>query len=444
MLAPILRALPHRAIQPDSEEIPVSPESSLPSLMPSTNDIDDRDQTPEGTALPVPHIDLAARERERRLAASARSPNQSPTRISMHIATSSMHIATSADLPSEEINKDDFDDLPDLIPITDDEDNSFSDDETSSDNNDNQGGCSPSFSDTDNDPAPPAAPAIPANADSADSNSDSDYSFVKCSHPCPHPLASTMSAAATVEQNSCTEAPILHPGVYTINILNDFVEAFKSFFLYKKVKAEDCIHMAIPMLCGLAMKSWIQLESARDEAPLIDWMWEFFLVQLKEKWLPDNWFVQVKKTWNASQGKRLWFEFQLTVCSANKDLVGLASYLDTDDMHLHLKECINDDLAEVYLKANHKGELANLKDIDKWIEEVRLLDEDIRKEASHGKHLFKALLAENMTQTLGNATSANKAARMTHAQTMASSNLTHPPLHLTPNPCPIQRDALHA
>ncbi|KAK0432295.1 uncharacterized protein EV420DRAFT_1655812 [Desarmillaria tabescens] len=378
-LAPILRALPHCAIQPDSEEIPVSPGSSLPSLMPSTNDIDDRDQMPEGTALPVPHINLAARERERCLAASAQSPNQSPTQISMHIAT-------SADLPSEEINKDDFEDLSDLIPITDDEDDSFSDNEISSDNDDDQGGCSPLSSDTDNDPAPPAAPAIPSNADSADSDSDSDYSFVKHSCPCPHPLASTMSAAATVEQNSCTEAPILHPSVYTINILNDFAKAFESFFLYKKVKAEDRI----------------RLESARDEAPLIDWTWEFFLAQLKEKWLLDNWFVQVKKTRNASQGKRPWFEFQLTVHSANENLVGLVSYLDTDDMRLHLEEHMNDDLAEVYLKANHKEELANLKDIDKWIEE--------------------ALLAENMTQTLGNAMSANKAARTTHAQTTASSN----------------------
>ncbi|KAK0444928.1 uncharacterized protein EV420DRAFT_1648642 [Desarmillaria tabescens] len=210
MLALILRALPHCAIQPDSEEIPVSPESSLPSLTPSTNDIDDRDQMPEGTALPVPHIDLAAHERERYLAALA-----------------CMHIAISADLPSEEINKDNFDDLPDLIPITDNEDDSFSDDETSSDNDDDQGGCSLLSSDTDNDPAPPAAPAIPANADSADSDSDSDYSFVKHSRSCPHPLAFTMSMAATVEQNLCTEAPILHPGVYTIDILNDFVEAFK-------------------------------------------------------------------------------------------------------------------------------------------------------------------------------------------------------------------------
>ncbi|KAK0444929.1 uncharacterized protein EV420DRAFT_1648643 [Desarmillaria tabescens] len=93
-----------------------------------------------------------------------------------------------------------------------------------------------------------------------------------------------------------------------------------------------------------------------------------------------------------------------------------------DDMRLHLEEHMNDDLAKAYLKANHKGELANLKDIDKWIEKVHLLDKDIHKEASCGKHLFKVLLAENTTQTSGNATSVNKVARMTHAQTMASSN----------------------
>lgn len=60
---------------------------------------------------------------------------------------------------------------------------------------------------------------------------------------------------------------------------------------------------------------------------------------------------------------------------ANENLLRLPSYLKNDDMHLHLEECMSDNLSEAYLCANCVKEMDNIKDFDKWIKEVHVLDE---------------------------------------------------------------------
>lgn len=200
-------------------------------------------------------------------------------------------------------DSDKFTDLPDLIPISDNEDKDF--DPSSSDSSLSSSDHSSHSSPSDNDKAPP--PPIPLQDSESSSDSDRNPPCQTRSTPCP--FFHTMSSTAMIEQHSCTDTPILHPGVYNINIFNEFSKAFDAFFLYKKVKDEDKVLMAVPVLRGPAMKSWIRLMVNQMPDPLSGWMWEHFLIQLKSKWLLDNWFVQVKKTRNMSQRKRTWFNF---------------------------------------------------------------------------------------------------------------------------------------
>ncbi|PBK87130.1 hypothetical protein ARMGADRAFT_1085896 [Armillaria gallica] len=131
-------------------------------------------------------------------------------------------------LSDKDKDKDEFTDLPDLLPLTnDDDDYSTSSALSISSSDDTLFSDSTSPTNMDDEAAPPPPPQVPANYDSLVSDHHIPPSCV--SH---HPV---MSNAATVEQKSCTDAPILHPGIYTIDIFNEFSEAFESFFLYKRV-----------------------------------------------------------------------------------------------------------------------------------------------------------------------------------------------------------------
>lgn len=129
------------------------------------------------------------------------------------------------------------------------------------------------------------------------------------------------------------------------------------------------------------------------------WNWS------KSKWLPNNWFVQVKKQQNVAQGKWTWFNFQLHACVAIENFLGLPSYLADDDMQMHLEEQMSEDLGKVYLHANHAKEMENITDFDKWVEEVHMLNENLCNEVLHGKKLFQALLAQSSSSSATSSTS---------------------------------------
>ncbi|KAK0460237.1 uncharacterized protein EV420DRAFT_1478754 [Desarmillaria tabescens] len=300
---------------------------------------------------------------------SSSSSNSSASAAS-HIRANSSSSNSSSSATSFNKEEDDFADLPDLLPITDNDDDD--DLSSSSSSSSSSSASAPASHNPQLDSEDDASNASVVDSSSLCS-SDSDFIPAPKRKPAFVPASSanrhTMSAIAVVEQNSCTDAPILHPGYYTIDIFNEFNEAFESFFLYKKIKPEVHVLMAFSALCGPAMKSWIRLISACETDPVANWTWDHFMAQLKAKWLSDNWFFQVKKTHNATQGKRPWFEFQLTVRSANENLIGMPSYLDDEDMRLHLEERMSEDLAEEYLKANRQGWLDSITDLDKWVDE---------------------------------------------------------------------------
>ncbi|KAK0186577.1 hypothetical protein F5146DRAFT_1142953 [Armillaria mellea] len=272
----------------------------------------------------------------------------------------------------------DSDCSPLLIPLSDNKD--F--DPSSSD---------PSSSDSDNTSSILSfMPNVLCTSDMSSSDSDHPAPLIPiCKH-----IPSTMSNIAILEHASLTIAPILQPEVYTIDVFNKFHEAFNSFFLYKKVVDDAHVLMALSALRSPAMKSWIHLISASTMDPIANWTWDHFMAQLKLKWLPENWTLQVKRLRNAAQGKHPWFEFQLAVHGANKNLLSLPGYLSNTDIQLHLEECMSDDLAEAYSKANRDHHLEQITNLDHWLDEVWVLDDGIRKEASHGKQLFKLLMAE--------------------------------------------------
>ncbi|KAK0184508.1 hypothetical protein F5146DRAFT_1006501 [Armillaria mellea] len=76
-----------------------------------------------------------------------------------------------------------------------------------------------------------------------------------------------------------------------------------------------------------------------------------------------------------------------------------------DDMRMHLEERMSEDLGKVYLHANYAKEMENITDFDKWVEEVHVLNENLRNEVLHGKKLFQALLAQSSSSSATSSTS---------------------------------------
>lgn len=83
-----------------------------------------------------------------------------------------------------------------------------------------------------------------------------------------------------------------------------------------------------------------------------------------------------------------------------------------------------EDLADAYLKANRDRRMDNITDLDRWLDEVRILDDDMRKEASRGKRLFKLLMAESGMMSVQNAP--EKCQHLPHANSTAMSASTIP------------------
>lgn len=98
-------------------------------------------------------------------------------------------------------------------------------------------------------------------------------------------------------------------------------------------------------------------------------------------------------------------------------IVDLAAYLDNDNMHLHLEKHMCKDLAGSYLHANCKNDFIDIVNLNKWIDKVCILDNNLCREASYGKKLFRTLMAENSSTFTPIAFSTTKPSHFPHAQT---------------------------
>ncbi|KAF8234220.1 hypothetical protein L208DRAFT_1262803, partial [Tricholoma matsutake] len=86
-------------------------------------------------------------------------------------------------------------------------------------------------------------------------------------------------------QASPSSAPILSAGRLTVNVICQFENACRCYFLMKGVDAADPVGKIIYNFESTTVQSWIN----PDEVQLISLQFPEFLVMLKKKFLPHTW-----------------------------------------------------------------------------------------------------------------------------------------------------------
>ncbi|KAL4070181.1 hypothetical protein V8B97DRAFT_2024186 [Scleroderma yunnanense] len=176
------------------------------------------------------------------------------------------------------------------------------------------------------------------------------------------------SKAGHCEQVALNKLPILMAGKITPKVLQAWEMSCLQFFWQKEITEKDQVGKIAWNLQDVHVCDWYN----HDCDHLNSLTFEDFMKEVQSYWLLSDWVAWVcQKMLALTQGDKAFHVWAAVVQSQNVLLQGDKSHLSDDSLCYHLESHMHIDLIADYHSANVTVE----KDLHKWIEKVRLLDE---------------------------------------------------------------------
>jgi hypothetical protein len=199
----------------------------------------------------------------------------------------------------------------------------------------------------------------------SDSSSEDSADFTRI-------MSSSKGNMAEVIHSAPTKPPILTAGAITPETVRQFENACRTFF-HNKENLADADHVA-RMVGGL-------------QDPLIqDWYWnnqirfdamsfKDFMEELRSKWLPKDWEVDVRRKLLSTKQNGLFWEWVVRLRAWNALLRGTTHHLDETQLLNQMEANLEPFLSNAVIE-----EEITERDLDKWLSIVKNLDDKKRRE----------------------------------------------------------------
>lgn len=231
----------------------------------------------------------------------------------------------------------------------------------------------------------------------------------------------TSSKTGRCEQAAPNQPPFLTAGDLTPEVLRAWEMGCRHFFRQKEVAEKAQVGRVAWNLQDLRIQDWY----INDRDRLNALSFAEFMQEVRSCWLPSDWVAMVRQKMLAStQGEKPFHVWAAEIQSQNALLRGYPSHLSDEKLYYHLESHMHVDLFADYRLANIVAE----KDLRKWIEKVRLLDEKRLRYAARQKEAIEAALRALNRQPLHASYVANVRSRDAKAAAEGKTRVRLPPL----------------
>jgi len=249
------------------------------------------------------------------------------------------------------------------------------------------------------------------------SSDSSDYSLP------PYRNTAVMSSSKTgrCEQPATNKPPLLTPGDLTPEALQAWEMGCRRFFRQKDVAERDQVGRVAWNLQEPRVQDWYISDYDRLNAL----SFAEFMQEVRSYWLPSDWVAVVRqKMWASTQGEKPFHVWAAEIQSQNVLLHGDPSHLSDERLCYYLESHMHADLLADYRLADVAAE----KDLCKWIEKVRLLDEKRLRDILRQKGAVEAALRASNRRPLQASHMTNVRSRDTKAAAEGKTRVHLPPL----------------
>jgi hypothetical protein len=249
---------------------------------------------------------------------------------------------------------------------------------------------------------PQDTPTIKINDDSSDDPYPTRSTYWSCSRM-------SKTNHVTEVEVSGSKVPVLHPGSLTPKILHRFENACKSYFRNKKVEAADHVASIAGNMLDTVIPDWYWEGEARFNALTF----KEFMVEMRSKWLDDDWENDIRLCiLGSKQGSSSFWDWTVEMRGLNATICRTTCHLKEDALCNQLE--VNMDIA--LMKECHDKKTKDIKDLEKWIARIKELDEKIHRDRLQAK------------------VDAEEAARITMKRTASAAGILEPSHRYNANP----------
>ncbi|TDL24465.1 hypothetical protein BD410DRAFT_852903 [Rickenella mellea] len=243
------------------------------------------------------------------------------------------------------------------------------------------------------------SPARSHQRSSSDSSNSSGFYAPTRRHPALQ-IPPTSNVAVCGQENP-GRVPVVHPGNLTASVLHSFENRCTNFFEIKDVPADKRVKMILPAFTDPLVCGWINVNRAKLQALTF----ENFMTQLRSKYLPDNWKSVERR--------------RLIVQSINLLLSGTDSHFSEEKLRQVIENGMTDKLAARCTTEK----VDRVKDFDKWLSEVKRVDDGHRAELKEFEKIARNGRADSR-RTAPFTDPSRRANTSNHASTSSASSST--------------------
>ncbi|KAG2144235.1 hypothetical protein DEU56DRAFT_910589 [Suillus clintonianus] len=178
---------------------------------------------------------------------------------------------------------------------------------------------------------------------------------------------SAPSKYARVEQHAANKPPFLTAGEISPEVFRAWEMGCRQFFMHKDIPDDQMVKKVAWGMQEPIIQDWY----LNDQDRLNALSFTDYIKEVRSYWLPADWADAVRqKMLSSTQGSKPFNEWAVEVQSKNTLLRDTPSHLNDTNLQYHLESHMHPDLT-----AEYRTEQITEKDLRKWIEKVRLLDD---------------------------------------------------------------------
>jgi hypothetical protein len=186
-----------------------------------------------------------------------------------------------------------------------------------------------------------------------------------------------------VEQDAPSKPPVLTAGEITPAVMRSYENACLSYFENKDIAEEKQVRKILGGLQDSRLHDWIDIDRER----FLTLSFVNFMVEFRAGYLPEDWEEVTRiKLLGMIQEEQAFRDFAVKVQAKNSLLRNTPSYLDKEKLRHRIESGMNQKLAlRCRLEKSSKVE-----DFEKWLAEIRRIDDLVRAEKAEFESLAKA------------------------------------------------------
>jgi len=225
-------------------------------------------------------------------------------------------------------------------------------------------------------PVPSLSELSASSSKSSSSSSSSDAPAFR------NHVMSSQAKFAVLEQDSPSKVPLLLPGNVTPGVMRAYEHACLGYFDTKDIAVDKQVRKVLPGLRDNRIMDWVTVHRER----LIKLTFPKFMEEFKVAYLPKDWEdITHIELLQLNQNSSTFWDFSVAVQYKNSLLASTPSHMTEDQLH-RIESGMNPKLAlRVRLEKGDKYET-----LDKWLTEIRRIDDLIRAERADFDALTKA------------------------------------------------------